>query len=486
MDDIGSQVSSKDASAGLITPVLLSGGSGTRLWPMSRALYPKQLLPLAAADSMLVVTARRMGDTAVYGPPIVICNEAHRFIVAEQLRQAGRPASAIVLEPIGRNTGPAAAIAALLVTAEQPDGLLLLASSDGVVRDEAAFAIAVAHGAVAARAGHIVTFGVKPDRPETGYGYIRLAADQPAQGVFRIDRFVEKPDRATAERYLADGDYVWNSGIFLSRADRLIEEFETHAPMILAAAREAIARAKRDLDFLRLDEAAFAAAPSLSIDYAVMEKTQRAAVVPVELGWNDVGSWAALWDIGTKDAAGNVVIGDVVLEEVTGSYIRADDRLVAAIGVKDMVLVVTDDAVLLVARDRAGDVGKLVARLKQAGRAETDLHSTVYRPWGSYQGIDEGARFQVKRLVVKPGGRLSSQMHHHRAEHWVVVNGTAKVTKGNEELMVYENESIYIPIGTRHRLENPGKVPLHLIEVQSGSYLGEDDIVRFDDDYGRG
>jgi mannose-1-phosphate guanylyltransferase / mannose-6-phosphate isomerase len=486
MDDIGSKSSSSQQSVGLITPVLLSGGAGTRLWPMSRALYPKQLLPLASAESMLVVTARRMGEAERYGPPVVICNDAHRFIVAEQLREAACPPAAIVLEPVGRNTGPAAAIAALIVAAEQPDGLLLLASSDGVVREEAAFNQAVAAGAVAARAGHIVTFGVKPDRPETGYGYIRLGTEELAKTVFRIDRFVEKPDRATAERYLAEGGYVWNSGIFLSRADRLIEELETHAPQILAAARTALARSKRDLDFIRLDPESFAAAPALSIDYAVMEKTRRAAVVPVDIGWNDVGSWAALWDIGAKDTAGNVVIGDAILEDVSGSYIRAEDRLVAAIGIKDMVLVVTDDAVLLVGRDRAGDVGKLVARLKEAGRGETELHSTVYRPWGSYQGIDEGDRFQVKRLIVKPGGRLSSQLHHHRAEHWVVVHGTAKVTRGDEELMIYENESVYIPIGTRHRLENPGKVPLHLIEVQSGSYLGEDDIVRFDDDYGRG
>ena len=479
-------VSGAQQAVGLITPVLLSGGSGTRLWPMSRALYPKQLLPLAAAESMLVMTARRMGDPERYGPPIVICNDAHRFIVAEQLRQLKLEPRAIVLEPVGRNTGPAAAIAALILAAEQREALLLLASSDGVVRDEAAFGAAVAAGAAAARAGDIVTFGVTPDRPETGYGYIRLGAEQAAKGVFRVDRFVEKPDRSTAERYLAEGGHVWNSGIFLARADRLIEELESHAPTILAAARTALARSKRDLDFIRLDEAAFAASPALSIDYAVMEKTRRAAVVPVDLGWSDVGSWAALWDIGSKDASGNVVIGDAVLEDVSGSYIRADDRLVAAIGVADVVLVVTDDAVLLVARDRAGEVGKLVAKLKEAGRSETELHSTVYRPWGSYQGIDEGDRFQVKRLIVKPGGRLSSQLHHHRAEHWVVVHGTAKVTRGSEELMVYENESVYIPIGTRHRLENPGKVPLHLIEVQSGSYLGEDDIVRFDDDYGRG
>ncbi|MBI3513786.1 MAG: mannose-1-phosphate guanylyltransferase/mannose-6-phosphate isomerase [Proteobacteria bacterium] len=480
----------KSAASDLITPVVLSGGSGTRLWPMSRTLFPKQLLPLASADSLLVDTARRL-QAPQFGPPILVCNQEHRFIVAEQLREAGFERRAIVLEPIGRNTAPAAAIGALLVAQTTPEGLVLMAASDAVIADTAAFQRAVATGAEAARKGALVTFGITPTRPETGYGYIRFDARGKKRGngadCVPVAEFVEKPDQSTAEAYLKRGGYVWNSGMFLFRADRYLAELERFRPAIVAACRRAVAEAETDLDFLRLGQAAFAGCPAESIDYAVMEKTADAMVVPVSMGWNDIGSWGALWDIGDKDAAGNVVIGDVLLEDVRNSYVRTEDgKLVAAIGLDDIVLVITDDAVLAARRDRAQDVKRVVERLKLANRPEADVHTTVYRPWGSYQSVDAGARFQVKRLVVNPGAKLSAQMHHHRAEHWVVVHGTAKVLRGEDTVLLSENQSIYIPIGTVHRLENPGKVPLHLIEVQSGSYLGEDDIVRFQDDYGRG
>jgi mannose-1-phosphate guanylyltransferase/mannose-1-phosphate guanylyltransferase/mannose-6-phosphate isomerase len=478
------------AAALRVVPVILSGGAGTRLWPMSRTLYPKQLLPLAGQDSMLVETVRRNGPAALFDKPILICNDEHRFIVAEQLRQAGLAARRIVLEPVGRNTAPAAAVAALIAAEEDPAALLLLAASDHVIADVDGFHRAVETGAKAAAEGALVTFGITPTRPETGYGYIRYAPRGSAAGelaAHAVERFVEKPDRAAAERYLAEGGYVWNSGMFLFRADRFIAELERLQPAMLAACRAAIAAAKTDLDFLRLDRAAFAACPADSIDYAVMEKTDRAVVVPVDIGWNDIGSWSALWDIGTKDADGYVLIGDALIEDVRNSYIRSDDgQLVAAVGLEDLVLVVTADAVFAANRHRAQDVKRIVERLKQAGRSESEAHPTVYRPWGWYQSVDEGDRFQVKRIMVRPGARLSAQMHHHRAEHWVVVAGTAKVLCGEDETLLFENQSIYIPLGTKHRLENPGKVPLHLIEVQSGSYLGEDDIVRFQDDYGRG
>jgi mannose-1-phosphate guanylyltransferase/mannose-6-phosphate isomerase len=480
-----------EPSSDLITPVVLSGGSGTRLWPMSRTLYPKQLLPLASSESLLIDTVRRALAPALFGSPILVCNQAHRFIVAEQLRQAGLERRTIVLEPTGRNTAPAAAVAALIVGQTAPEGLMLVAPSDHIVTDVAAFQRAVAAGAAAARKGALVTFGITPTRPETGYGYIRFDARGKKRGngvdCVPVAEFVEKPDRATAETYLKRGGHVWNSGMFLFRVDRYLAELERFHPAIVEACRRAVADAEADLDFLRLGAAAFAACPAESIDYAVMEKTADAMVVPVAMGWNDVGSWSALWDVGAKDAAGNVAIGDVMVEDVRNSYLRSDDgRLVAVLGLEDIVMVVTDDAVLAASRARAQDVKLLVERLKLANRSEADTHTTVYRPWGSYQSVDAGARFQVKRLVVKPGGKLSAQMHHHRAEHWVVVHGTAKVLRGEDTVLLSENQSIYIPIGTVHRLENPGKVPLHLIEVQSGSYLGEDDIVRLQDDYGRG
>jgi mannose-1-phosphate guanylyltransferase/mannose-6-phosphate isomerase len=485
-----------DRPADLITPVVLSGGSGSRLWPMSRSLYPKQLLPLASSDSLLVDTVRRTLAPALFGPPILVCNQEHRFIVAEQLRQAGLERRTIVLEPVGRNTAPAAAVAALIVGKDQPDGLILLAPSDHIVADGAAFRNAVAAGAAAARAGALVTFGITPTRAETGYGYIRFDIGTSSPGGKKrgngatcvpVAEFVEKPDQKTAEGYLKRGGYAWNSGMFLFRADRFLAELERFHPAMVEACRRAVVEAESDLDFLRLDAASFAGCPAESIDYAVMEKTAHAMVVPVAMGWNDIGSWDALWDIGAKDDAGNVVIGDVMLEDVHGSYVRSEDgKLVAVVGLDDVVMVVTDDAVLAASRARAQDVKRLVERLKLSNRPEADTHTTVYRPWGSYQSVDAGSRFQVKRLTVKPGGKLSSQMHHHRAEHWVVVQGTAKVLRGDDTVLLSENQSIYIPIGTVHRLENPGKVTLHLIEVQSGSYLGEDDIVRFQDDYGRG
>ncbi len=469
-----------------VHPVILSGGSGTRLWPMSRAEYPKQLLPLLSARTLLQEAALRVADAGRFAPPLVIANDEQRFIVAEQLRLAGVACAAIVLEPIGRNTAPAIAVAALKLLADDKDALMLVLPSDHAILDRAAFNDAVARAAKAARGGRLVTFGIAADRPEIGYGYIRRGAPTPGcEGSFAVAGFVEKPDRARAETYLASGEYAWNSGIFLFPAALLIAEMERLHPATLAACRRALDAAKRDLDFLRLDRAAFAACESISIDYAVMEHTPHAAVVPVEMGWSDVGTWDALWQLGGKDAAGNVALGDVVAEDTTNCYFRAESGLIAALGIEDLVVVATADAVLVASRDRAADMKRLVARLEAAGRSELATHLLVHRPWGTYRSIHSGERVQVKHIMVKPGGKLSLQMHHHRAEHWVVVHGTAKVVRGNEELVLYENQSTFIPLGTQHRLENPGKIPLHIIEVQSGSYLGEDDIVRFDDTYGR-
>lgn len=473
-------------ATGRIHPVILSGGSGTRLWPMSRAQYPKQLLPLASASTLLQEAALRVAEPAHFAPPLVIANDEHRFIVAEQLRLAGIAPRAIVLEPVGRNTAPAVCIAALTLLAADPAALMLVLPSDHAIADVPAFHKAVEQAAAAARAGRLVTFGITADRPETGYGYVRRGAPLAGvAGAYAAAAFVEKPDRARAEDYLASGEYSWNSGMFVFPAKLVLDELELRQSATVAACRDALAKAKHDLDFLRLDRAAFAQAANISIDYALMEHTTRAAVVPASMGWSDVGTWDALWQIGAKNAGGNVCHGDVLAEDVRNCYLRAEHGMVAALGVEDLVVVVTDDVVLVAHRDRAQDVKQLVAQLERAGRSELVAHPLVHRPWGTFRSIHNGERVQVKHIMVKPGAKLSLQMHHHRAEHWVVVQGTAKVVRGNEQVMLHEDQSTYIPLGTPHRLENPGKIPLHLIEVQSGSYLGEDDIVRFDDTYGR-
>lgn len=463
-----------------LQPVLLSGGSGTRLWPLSREAYPKQFLPLAGDDTMVQATWRRVEALADLAP-IVVANEEHRFLVAEQLRQVGAPVPAILLEPVGRNTAPAIAAAALQAMAGGADPLLLVLPSDHVVRDVAGFQRAVREASSAAEAGALVTFGIVPDAPETGFGYIQAEA---GDGLRQVLRFVEKPDAATARSYLDAGGYYWNSGMFLFRASRYLEELARFRPDIVDAVRAAHATARHDGDFVRLDKGAFSACPSDSIDYAVMEKTADAMVLPVDIGWNDVGSWSALWDVAERDADGNAHHGDVIAVDSRNSYAYAQ-RLVALVGLDDIVVVETDDAVLVARKDKVQEVKQVVARLKQEQRSQAVLHREVHRPWGSYDSVDNGGRHQVKRIKVKPGAALSLQMHHHRAEHWIVVSGTAKVTRGDETLLLSENESTYIPLGVKHRLENPGKVPLELIEVQSGSYLGEDDIVRFEDVYGR-
>ncbi len=468
-----------------IYPVILSGGTGTRLWPLSRAALPKQLLALHGERTMIQETVLRAALPGA-AAPLLLCSEAHRFLVAEQMQEIGVAPRAIVLEPMGRNTAPAAAVAALMTAEDDAQGIIVLLPSDHVVRDASAFAAAVAVAAGAAREGHVVTFGMAPSAPETGYGYVHRGARlETLDGAYRVQRFVEKPDAETARTYLADGGYFWNSGMFVFRADVLIEDLRLHAPDVLAAAREALAKAKRDLDFVRLDADAFAGAPNISIDYALMEKTDRAAIVPCDIGWSDVGAWSALWEIRDQDAQNNVLHGDVIVHDATGSYVHSEKRLTALVGVRDLVVIATDDAVLVADKSRAQDVKAIVDRLKSDNRSEHTEHKRVFRPWGSYETVDIGDRFQVKHIMVRPGGRLSLQMHHHRAEHWVVVEGTARVTVGDKVSMLKENESTFIPLGEKHRLENPGDKPLRLIEVQSGGYLGEDDIVRFEDVYGR-
>ncbi len=476
----------------MIHPVILSGGSGTRLWPMSRTLYPKQLLRLLGHDSLLQQTVRRVGDCDRFAPPLLVANEEHRFIIAEQLREIAAPPRALLLEPVGRNTAPAACVAALALAESEPDSVMLLMPSDHVIEDDAAFAAAIERALPAARRGALVTFGIAPERAETGYGYIRRGepldgADGMfgADGVFRVAEFVEKPGPEQAQAYLASGEHFWNGGIFLFPARLYLEELERVRPDIVAACRRALAEASRDADFIRLGDEAFRACAADSIDYAVMEHTRRAAIVPVAMGWSDVGSWDALWELSGKDPAGNSIVGNVVAEKTRNCYLRSEAGLVAAIGIEDLVVVATGDAVMLAPRNRTQEVRQLVARLVGEGREEADAMPTVHRPWGTYKSLHNADRVQVKHITVKPGGRLSLQMHHHRAEHWIVVQGTARIRRGEEEMMLTEDQSTYIPLGTPHRLENPGKIPLHLIEVQSGSYLGEDDIVRFDDSYGR-
>lgn len=473
----------------MLIPVVLSGGSGTRLWPLSRELYPKQLLPLVGKGTMLQETWARLKGVSDLGPPIVVCNEQHRFLVAEQLRSAGIESASIVLEPVGRNTAPAIAVAAMSAvtgdrTAKQnEDPILLVLPADHVIRDVRAFQAAIEIGRKVASEGKLVTFGVVPNKPETGYGYIRRESG--AGPAFRIAEFVEKPDLATARRYVESKEYFWNSGMFMFRASKVLDELRALSPAIYDACAQAFTGAKLDLDFTRLPAKEFGECPSDSFDYVVMEKTRHGVVVPLDAGWSDVGSWSALHEAIAADAQGNVQIGDVLTEDTHGCYLQSTSRLVATVGLRDHVVVETKDAVLVAPKNRVQDVKQLVAELKRQGRHETSLHREVFRPWGSYDSIDAGDRFQVKRLVVKPGACLSLQLHHHRAEHWIVVSGTARITRGDEVFLLEENQSTYIPLGTRHRIDNPGKIPLHIIEVQSGGYLGEDDIVRFEDRYGR-
>ena len=468
----------------MLIPVILSGGAGTRLWPLSRELYPKQLLALTSEHTMLQETALRLAglDAAA---PVVVCNDAHRFLVAEQLRLIGIEPRAIVLEPFGRNTAPAIALAAMaaLKTCGNEDPVLLVLPADHVIRDVAGFQTAAVTAVAAAEQGNLATFGVVPRAPETGYGYIRRGeALGPAH---RIAQFVEKPNLERAKTFVASGEHYWNSGMFVFRARRYLDELKRFAPAIHAACTQSFDQAKTDLDFTRVDAKAFEACPSDSIDYAVMEKTADAVVVPLDAGWSDVGSWASLHAASEADRSGNVLHGDVLVEDSKNCYLYSESRLVAVVGLDDHVVVETKDAVLVAPKNRVQDVKALVAQIKEKGRYEHSLHREVFRPWGSYDSLENGSRFQVKRLSVKPGAQLSLQLHHHRAEHWVVVSGTARITRGEETFILEENQSTYIPIGVKHRIENPGKIPLQVIEVQSGSYLGEDDIVRFEDRYGR-
>lgn len=467
----------------LVHPVILSGGVGSRLWPLSRSLFPKQLLPLATEHSLIQDTALRVTGSQ-FAAPLIVCNAEHRFLIAEQMRASCVKPAVILLEPEGRNTAPAAAVAALHLAQTDPEAILLLMPADHIVRDEKAFGAAVTVAAAAARNGRLVTFGIHPRGPETGYGYIKRGASLGEQ-IFAVAGFVEKPDAATAAAYLTEGTYYWNSGLFAFKAGSYLEELRRLDPQMLAHCQDAIRDGRADLDFFRLAEEPFRASTSNSIDYAVMEHTSRAAVVPVEMGWDDIGSWQALWDTADKDDAGNVSRGDVLVADAQGSYLRSEGPLLAAVGVKDLVVVATKDAVLVSSKSSAQDVKKIVEQLAATGRELHLSHRKVNRPWGDYESVDSGEKYQVKRITVNPGAQLSLQMHHRRAEHWIVVSGTARVTCGDKVFTLHENESTFIPLGVRHRLENAGSTPLQLIEVQSGAYLGEDDIVRFEDSYGR-
>lgn len=479
-----------------LIPVIMAGGSGTRLWPLSRGLFPKQFLTLQGMHTMLQNTILRL-DEVQCAQPLVISNESHRFLVAEQLRELNLLSGNIILEPVGKNTAPAIALAAIQALKQvnagnSEDPLLLVLAADHVIKDEKAFCSAVNQAVPYALDGKLVTFGIVPTGPETGYGYIRRGDTQPLpeQGdnsatAYRVAQFVEKPDRQTAQGYVASGDYYWNSGMFLFRASRYLDELKQFRPDIYQACQQAMQVIEPDLDFVRVDKNAFMQCPDDSIDYAVMEKTADAVVVPMDAGWSDVGSWSSLWEISEKDSEGNVYQGDVLSHNSRNNYVFAESSLVSTVGVENLVVVQTKDAVLVAARDQVQDVKKIVEQIKSAGRPEHHVHREVYRPWGKYDSIDQGERYQVKRLSIKPGEQLSLQMHHHRAEHWVVVQGTAKVTCGDESLLLSENESFYIPLGVKHSLENPGKIPLEVIEIRSGSYLAEDDIERFWDKYGR-
>ncbi|WP_101760259.1 mannose-1-phosphate guanylyltransferase/mannose-6-phosphate isomerase [Oceanicoccus sp. KOV_DT_Chl] len=467
----------------MLIPVVLSGGVGSRLWPLSRELNPKQFLPLAGDLSMLAETLQRSAGLEAVDP-IVVCNQEHRFLVAEELRSAKCQANAIILEPVGRNTAPAVAAAALQALKQDAEAVLLVMPADHIVKDVAAFAAAVEAGLVQAKQGSLVTFGIVPASPETGYGYIRRG-DQLVEGCYPLAEFVEKPSADVAQQYVTSGDYFWNSGMFLLSAQSYLDELKQFAPEMLLAVQTAFDQGENDLDFIRLEAAAFEACPSDSIDYAVMEHTKKGMVVPLSCGWSDVGAWSSLWDVAEKDASGNVAKGDTILHNTGNSYIHSNSRLVTTVGVDNIVVVETADAVLVADKDQVQDVKAIVNTLKAQQRDEVNSHTKVYRPWGSYESLAMSERFQVKRIIVTPGQKLSLQLHHHRAEHWIVVSGTAVVTCGEKEFILSEDQSTYIPLGTKHRLANTGVIPLELIEVQSGSYLGEDDIVRFEDVYGR-
>ena len=470
----------------MIIPVILAGGSGTRLWPLSRQLYPKQMIDIYNEKTMLQNTVLRIEGFEMIAPPIIVCNENHRFMAAEQLREINIDPLAIILEPIGRNTAPAIALAAFKAMKHEKDPILLVLPADHVIEKVMDFHAAIRAGIKEAEKGNLITFGIIPDSPETGYGYIKKGdLLESGTGASKIEKFVEKPDLATAKKLFDSGSYCWNSGMFMFKASEIIKELETHAPDIMMPCKGLIEAGVQDLDFLRLSREGFQDIPSDSIDYAVMEKTSKGIVIPFKAGWNDLGSFDALWQAGKKDENLNVIKGDVLTHDVKGSYINSESSLIAAVGIEKFVIVETKDAILVSPRDRVQDVKKIVKQLKDHNRNEIVSHRKVYRPWGSYETIDAEHRFQVKRITVKPGAKLSLQKHFHRAEHWTVVSGAATITRGDEEMLLKEDESTYIPLGTLHRLENPGKIPLELIEVQSGSYLGEDDIVRFDDVYGR-